>query len=521
MKYVNPIGMTMRLIGSIFILVIQFQHVSTLNHGAFLGGTTGQQEVTTSDDGQVFSGPFFDPSFFTPLPPPPAYPSVPVPVPITTTYPKPTPTQSPTDKYAVPTPYPIHTPVPTTAYIAPTHPPTKTPTTSYSTTKPTEAQPSSPTSVPIKILTRTATYTAQWGIDVGGCSYGDNHIFFYCHDGGLIKLVEASNAVCKNLSDDYLSCEQTDLAIDAYIEFTCTGIKSEHTMATASLGPSKATGCSNDGNAVKFVTLNRHCHGEDGKIYWEGQVLCDDGELWTRNGIDFCASPAVCTASSSPCVELEMGSVTIVNVNENLQCSVLEKDLDLQLYEFKTSALASLNLVDWRFSGQGRGCHWTPSSLMLRCEGGGTLEFLEDYPFCTIIPEDNIAICDSFAPFTTANEEAVGLLVSCSGKNEDQLVLAVEIPSEVLEVDCAPSGLVIQSVMLARACGDYETPEFEFVNDEGFCHDPEQLFVVDDLRSYCFVGDTCEFEEGCYQLQLPSVTANTGTSLVGDCTYAV
>lgn len=354
-----------------------------------------------------------------------------------------------------------------------------------------------------------------------GCEYEDPQVFFNCHEGGLIKLVKAANAVCKNLSDDYLRCGQTHHDDDAYIEFTCTGIKSEHLYVSASVGPSKLTECSNDGSAVILLTLNRYCYGQDGEIYWDGQAQCEDGEPWTRNSIDFCASPAVCTTGVSPCDELDMGSVTIVNVNENIQCSLLDKDHDLQQYEFKTSVLSSLNLVDWRFSGKGRGCLWTPSSLMLRCEGGGTLSFLEDYHFCTIVPEDNIAICDSFAPESTSKEEAIGLMVSCSGKKPYDLFLAVEIPSEVLDVSCDPHGTVIQSIMIARACGEYKTPEFEFVNEEGFCVDPEQVFVLDDDRSYCYVGDTCTFEEGCYVLQLPSVVATTATHLGGYCTYAV
>jgi hypothetical protein len=507
----------MRLILSLSIFAVLVQDVSSLNHGAFLGGSGN--EVVTPDDGQAISGPFFDTSFFAPLPPP--HPIVPVTP--TTSYPKPISTPSPTAAYVAPNPpdvYPTASP-----YIPPTPLPTNKQS-FYSTTKPSSTPvppppPSYPTQAPIKISTRTATYTAQWGVEVAGCTYEAPHIFFNCHEGGLIKVVETANAVCKSLSDDYLQCRQTDLAADGYVEFTCSGIKTEHLEATASIGPSTATGCANDGNAVKFLTLNRHCHGEDGKTYWDGQIQCEDGEHWTRNGIVFCASPAVCTTATSPCVELKMGSVTIVNTNEILQCSLLDIDQDLQLYEFKTSVLASLNLVDWRFSGQGRGCHWASSPLMLRCEGGGQLEFLEDYPFCTMVPEDNLAICESFAPYSTAKEEVMGLLVACSGKHEDELVLSVEIPSQVLDVDCAPSGIAIQSVMLARACGDYDTDEFDFINDQGFCHEPEQVFVVDDVRSYCFVGDTCEFEQGCFQLQLPSVTADTGTSLVGYCIYAV
>jgi hypothetical protein len=158
---------------------------------------------------------------------------------------------------------------------------------------------------------------------------------------------------------------------------------------------------------------------------------------------------------------------------------------------------------------------------MLMCENGGQLDFLESYSFCQNYPEDNMAMCQSFAPYSTENEETKGLLVSCSGVNEDQLILSVEIPSDYLDVRCAPDGIAIQSVMLSRGCGKFGTDEFEFKNDKRFCDSADQVFEVDEQRSYCFVGETCTVPGGCDKLHLPMVSADTAGDTVGHCIYAV
>jgi hypothetical protein len=97
----------------------------------------------------------------------------------------------------------------------------------------------------------------------------------------------------------------------------------------------------------------------------------------------------------------------------------------------------------------------------------------------------------------------------------------VEIPSEYLNSRCKPDGLAVQSIMLSRGCGAYGTSEFEFINDEKFCNYPDQVFNVDDGRSYCFAGDTCQHPNGCDKIQIAPISADTGTDAVGHCIYAV
>lgn len=506
----------MRIFIAYPIVALLFQDCASLNHDAYLGGTDEDDDSTTTG---YISGPFFDPSFFAP-----------VPTPQYTVPPKPSPTVPPTSY-----PAPVKTPKPTVYAVAPAPTPAKPdhrPTIDAVTNKPSmypESKPTTPptahtvypTHAPVKIATRTATYVAQWGAEVTGCQYLSPNVFFSCQEGGVLTLLAATNALCRSLSDDYMQCRQSDLGLsDAYVEFTCSGVKKVHLMADANIGPSKAWACYGDGNIVTYLTMSRNCYTDDGQVHLVNLPECTEGEPWTQSGINFCAIAALCTGQDT-CDELKLGSVSLVNTIDKMQCSQLDEDQDLQSYDFKSSSLSSLNLVDWRFSGLGRGCHWQSSSLMLRCEAGGELDFLEDYPFCTNIPEENAAVCDSFAPYSTENEEVLGLLVSCTGRNEDQLVLSVEIPSEMLDVDCTPNGIAIQSVMISRACGEQNTDEFRFVNDPAFCDRADQVFQVDDERSHCFVGDTCEILQGCDTLQLPPVTADTSTSLVGHCIYAV
>jgi len=206
---------------------------------------------------------------------------------------------------------------------------------------------------------------------------------------------------------------------------------------------------------------------------------------------------------------------------KDLQCSRIDPARDLQDYSFRESRLRSVNQVDWKFSGKGQGCLWENSPMILQCKDGGQLEFLGTYSFCHTVPDDNLAICESYAPFSMEREETKELLVSCTGKNEDQLILSVEIPSENLDVECDPEGTAIQSIMLSRGCGEFGTESFEFINDPRFCDFDDQRFVLDDERSYCFVGDTCEISEGCHNFQLPVVSADTGIDTVGHCVYAV
>jgi hypothetical protein len=424
------------------------------------------------------------------------------------------PTIHPTPKTEPPVPLPVSSPTP---YHGPTP-------VIYAVTSPPYPPPkpiSFPTQPQVKIDTRTTNYKAEWGAATESCEYFSPNVFFNCHEGGIITVFETVNAICRKLSDDYLQCRQKEMSFDSFVEFTCSGIKHSHLMVTANVGPSPAWNCARDGTAVKYLTISRTCYDNYGYETYDKHPECEEGEPWSQGDVAYCLSAAMCKFKGDYCKKLELGSVTMGHRGKDLQCSRVDPTRDLQNYAFRESHLRSVNQVDWRFSGRGRGCQWEASPLLLRCKNGGQLDLLEPYKFCQSYPEDNMAICHSFAPFTTANEETMGLLASCTGKNEDQLVLSVEIPSEDMDVRCKPDGIAIQSIMLSRGCGNYGTDNFGFKNDPDFCSNPTQLFVVDDDRSYCFAGDTCHHPDGCDNLQLPVVSADTGTDDVGHCIYAV
>jgi hypothetical protein len=418
------------------------------------------------------------------------------------------------DPVGQPVDYPVSKPTVTEKYPVPVYPDNDN----------VPVHPVSTSTSQVKVDTRIASYTAEWGTDVNNCQHISPNVFFNCHEGGVINVIEstAKNAICQNMSNDYVQCQQRDIQSDSSIVFTCSGIRKSHLLATANVSPSSALGCQKNGNAVTYMTLSRNCIDGLGRAYVDTSPDCGKGIRWVQGDTTFCASPAVC-AIEQGCSELEIQSVQISNLNKDIQCSHVDPTQDMQFYpyETRTSLISSLNLVDWRVSGQARGCLWEPSPLLLRCEGGGNLKFVENYPFCFLIPEDNMGICQSFAPFSSQSEESVGLLVSCSGERDDQLILSVEIPSEPLDVQCQSEGQAIQSVMLSRGCGDYGTDGFNFINDRSFCDSQEHIFKVDDKHSYCFVGDSCEIDDGCYNMQLPALTARTGSSTLGHCLYTV
>ncbi|KAG7342050.1 hypothetical protein IV203_007142 [Nitzschia inconspicua] len=449
------------------------------------------------------------------------------------------PTKSPSTHAPIPIKPPTFDPAPIPAAPVPTvHQPTVTvPSVTYPISLPTYPDPpipykaptpyvppkpiSLPTQPQVKIDTRTSNYKSEWGAIIDRCDYLAPDIFFNCHEGGIITVFDTVNAICTKLSDDFMQCRQKDLWFDSSVEFTCSGIKHSHLMATANVGSSHALNCAADGSGVKYLTISRTCYDNDGKKLLDKQPDCEVGQPLSKDDVLYCASTAACQYNGETCKKLELGSVTMGHRGKDLSCSRLDPTRDLQNYAFRESHLRSVNQIDWRFSGMGRGCQWEASPLLLRCENGGQLDFLETYPFCQAYPQDNMAVCQSFAPFSAANEETKGILVSCTGKNQDQLVLSVEIPSENLDVRCKPQGIAIQSIMLARGCGKYGTNSFTFKNDLQFCDDPTQVFVVDDKRSYCFVGDSCTSPNGCESLQLPVVSADTEMEDVGHCIYAV
>ena len=470
----------------------------------------GQPDIPTNPDlpnepnePEVETGPVPEPEEPEVKPTPPTKPDLPPTNPPQNVAPIPHPNLRPTVQ---PVPQPVPQPQPTVD---------NKPSTPYT---PPVQYPSPPS---VTIETRSASYVGEWGAATESCEYLSPNVFFNCHDGGILTVFDTVNAICKKLSDDFIQCRQEELWFDSYVEFQCTGIKRSHLMVTANVGPSPAWNCLKDGNAVKYLTLSRTCYDQNGYEYLDKHPKCGTGKPYTQADTDYCASAAVCKFQGDACYKLDLESVTMTNDSKDLKCSKSDITRDLQHYNFVASHLRSVNQVDWRFSGMGRGCQWESSPLILKCANGGQIDFLATYPFCRKYPENNMAMCQSFAPYSVENEETAGLLVSCTGKNEDQLILSVEIPSEYLNSRCKPDGLAVQSIMLSRGCGAYGTSEFEFINDKKFCNSPDQVFDLEDGRTYCFAGDTCQHPNGCDKVQIAPISADTGTDTVGHCIYAV
>jgi hypothetical protein len=483
----------------VHVLSLLVGSVLSLNHGNFIGGGNG--------DGVAPEFPAWDDYYhYFPVP------TTPSPV---------TPTKSPTNE---PTPSPVITPtrppVPAGRFPTPVAKPTFHPINEHT---PYDSQHQPPTyRHPVappqhKAETRIASYSAEWGSDVNYCDHVIPNVFFKCHEGGVIGIKEKTNAKCTKVGNDRVQCTQEDVDIDSTIEFTCSGVEQVHLMATATVGPNLVTNCAKDGNVVKYVTLSRDCTD-----FIDTNPACDGGIPIKQGDISYCVSPALCTGQYT-CSEIKLGPLAMSNTNKNSKCSRVDPDQDLQYHSYHESYLSSLTVIDWRISGQKRGCLWKSAPLLIRCEGGGKLEFEEYYPFCAMLNEgpDVFAQCQSFAPYSSESEESINLSVTCTGNSESQLNLSVEIPSQDLDAQCDSEGTIIQSVMLSRGCGEIGTDGFTLVNHPSFCDAEDQVFAVDDDHAHCFVGNTCLSNDGCASMQLPRLSADTESGPIGKCTYVV
>lgn len=363
-----------------------------------------------------------------------------------------------------------------------------------------------------KVETRIASYKAEWGSDVQNCQDASPSVFFNCHDGGKIGLKSSENAKCTRVRDDRVQCAQNQIDSDSLIEFTCSGIRKNHLMSTAMTSSNLVTNCKKDGNIVEYLTMSRKC-----TEFEDTTPKCNRGITWNQGDVAYCASPKMCSGQTY-CSELNLEPLAMSNTNIDLRCSRVDPDQDLQFRSFDKSYLSSISSIDWRISGKKRGCSWDPSPLLLRCEDGGRLEFEEDYKFCSI--EDNTGQCKSIAP--EESERTISLSVKCIGESESQLTLSVEMPpTNNKNTECVFEGTIIQSVMLSRKCREPGSAEFNLVNNMSFCDDEEQIYEVDDNQTHCFVGSTCSSDDGCGNMQLPHLVANTGSGSMEHCTYIV
>lgn len=506
----------------------------SLKHGNFVASDKNETDVGGPIEFHSALD-FF--GFFTPLPP--------VPPPPTNQ-----PTNQPTEK-PKPTPAPIRTPtgppIPAGRFPSPVAPPTLKPVepvpvpvgrwpVAKPTNKPIPGGPvathnipptfePNPVSTPTKAYvptspahpvhpTRIATYTAEWGSDVNDCEYVIPNIFVNCQGGGLIGITEAYDAQCTQVANDRVQCTQIAMNSEASVKFTCSGTKTDHLFATATVGPNLAAECSRDGNAVKFLTLNRDCGH-----FIDTNPTCAGGFPWLQNDSAYCAAPAICNKQT--CNELKIESVSMTNKNEDPSCSLEDPNQDLHSHSFDVSSLFSITQVEWRVSGQRRGCLWKSTPLSMKCENGGKLEFVEDYSFCSVKSDGTSGECESFAPYSMNSEDSTELFVRCTGEKEEQLVLTVESQSINLDVECNLDGTIIQSIMLSRGCGQYGTDSFLLLNHRSFCHDQNAVFTVDENHAYCYVGDTCLSRNGCHNIELNALVADTGSGTLGLCTNVV
>ncbi len=477
------------------VLMLLAGSAMSLNHGNFIGGGDFDAKTATPEILENYL------EFFNRLPP--GY--------------KPTtdepsaapfsvgPTGTPSVEPSI-APVPTKAPIPAGRFPSPVAP-------SPAPTRPWQLKKTPPPHLRPPVVTRTASYTAEWGSDAKGCQQVVPNVFFNCHEGGVIQLNGFGNAMCAVVADDRIACTQDDLDMDASIGFSCSGIRQPHLMATGTVGPNNARDCQVNGNIVKYLTLSREC---DDSIV-DTEETCNGGVPYEQGDTFYCASPAICGNGNS-CEELKLEPLAMSNTNTDLSCSHVSPIEDLKDWEFPESHLSSVTVIDWRISGEMRGCKWRSPSILIKCEHGGALSLEEDYPFCNMLPE-NIAECHSFAPFSTESEEAMDLMVKCSGKSESQLVLTVEIYSQDVEALCDPEGTIIQSVMLSRGCGEVGSEDFFSVNHPSFCDAEDQVFAVDDYHSHCFVGNTCLNDHGCHTMSIPLLTADTGSGPHVPCTY--
>jgi len=366
-----------------------------------------------------------------------------------------------------------------------------------------------------KVQTRIANYEGEWGVDVNNCQQNSPNVFFSCHEGGVIRLKHSENAECSQVGNDRIKCKQNDIYANSSAQFSCSGIRKAHLMATVTAGQNIISDCRRDGNAVKYLTLGRVCSD-----VVETDPACNGGLPWKQGDTSYCASPVTCQGHDF-CSDMMLEPLAMSNTNADLRCSRVDSDQDLQFYSFNESYISSLSTIDWRISGEKRGCSWNSPSLQIRCDNGGKLQFEENYSFCSIAPEDNMGLCTSFAPYSIESEESISLMVRCIGQNENQLNLSIEIPSKTMDVDCVFEGTIIESVMLARGCGEMGTDGFSFVNHPSFCVDENQVFTTDDYHTYCFVGNKCLSDDGCRNMQLPHLSANNGIGPIGDCIHVM
>lgn len=499
------------------VLSLLVGSVVSLNHGNFIGG--GNFDIRTDAD---TIGDYYE--FFTPLPPVPPPPTEsPTPAPVAPTK---KPTKSPTKAPVV---VPTRKPIPAGRWPSPVAPVPKPPVKKPHGApvpagrwphKPAPNKP--PTYAPHpkepKLETRISTYNAEWGYDVNDCEYVAPNVFFTCHEGGYIGTKSSTNANCTRVASDRLQCTQLQKSTDSSIEYTCSGIRKAHLMSTATVGPNFASDCKKDGNILKYLTLSRECD-----TFTNIDPTCNGGMPWKQeDGTSYCTSPAVCRGYDT-CSELKLEPLAMSNTNTDLRCSRVDPHQDLQFNPFVESFLSSVSVINWRVSGQQRGCLWKSAPLVVQCEDGGKLEFEKDYSFCSVKVEgkETFGECESFAPFSTESEESTELYVRCTGKSESQLEVLVEIQSQDLPVECLNQGTIIQSVMLSRGCGEVGTDGFTLVNHPSFCDAEDQVFTLDDNESHCFVGNTCPYDYGCTTLHMPQLNAGTGAGPTEQCTSVV
>ena len=409
----------------------------------------------------------------------------------------------------------------------------------------TSAPSQNPTAAPVSASAiRSSSNEFQWGSIADGCDYQTPFAYLSCGGGGWITVMNAENAECEEMSLDYMKCKSLNVGMeDAFVDFKCTGYDPEHLTAYASIFGSEATNCDKvynsvsdgatttttvGGSAVAFGTLGRFCMNDENEMELFSKYPCMEGmEGEDADEVTFCASGEVCTeeqtcgdfCNGNPTCDIALNGIEMRTPDQTWTCSEPDNTIGLPSdWTFVRSRMASFQNVEWTFSDQGFGCSWAVPELTATCQNGGDIRVDEEYPFCTV--NGGSVVCSNPDPFSNENRISIILSIWCVGDSPDQLILAVNSPaSNDPDSSCQTNGMAVQGISISRACGQFGSPEFQYVLDPAYCDDASQLH---EGTGMCFGGDACPPPNNLCSPVVPSVTAGTANvPAVQDCVYAV
>ena len=344
--------------------------------------------------------------------------------------------------------------------------------------------------------------------------------------------MSTENCVCTELNVDTNRCSSIDGTENSYVEFACAGIHEQHLTAKAEVLGSTASDCATvlseqnngvsvyGGQALVMGALGRYCQDGDGNSVLQNSYGCMNGmETEDDDGAIYCVTGNECSIAGGPSCDVEVDGLISYNFDEDPTCSYVDPDLDLSEADFFPTMLTSFHFVEWTYSGEGLGCSWEAPPVQFSCSNGGTIYMDEDTYFCQYFGDSVICTPPS-------GEDRSGPRVShyfsiwCYGDTTEQLDLTAEIEESEASGSCLNTGLAIQGLWVARACGNFLEDDLEYSMEESFCtefgqhYNPEQ----EGQHALCVFGYRCE-EDSCNNLMLPKVAATSSDEL-GSCIHA-